>query len=88
MPVPITAGTVGAVFTRPDDLPEAALIGALCDGWRFTPVSLEYQAVGFGSHHWLVTDAEGERVFAIVDDLVAKLRTAEDTADAAFGRRW
>jgi len=30
-------------------------------------VSLEYQAVGFGSHHWLATDAGGGRVFATVD---------------------
>jgi hypothetical protein len=49
-------------------------------------VSLEYQAVGFGSHHWLATDAGGGRVFATVDDLTARLRTAQDTADAAFGR--
>ena len=38
-------------------------------------MSLEYQAVGFGSHHWLATDAGGGRVFAMVDDLTAKLRT-------------
>ena len=77
---------MGAVFTRPDDLPETALTSALRDRWRFTPVSLEYQAVGFGSHHWIATDAEGGRVFATVDDLAAKLRTTQDTADAAFGR--
>jgi spectinomycin phosphotransferase/16S rRNA (guanine(1405)-N(7))-methyltransferase len=74
------------VFTRPDDLPEAVLAGALRDGWGFTPASLEYQAVGFGSHHWLATDARGGRVFATVDDLTARLRTRQDTADAAFGR--
>ena len=74
------------MFTRPDDLPEAVLAGALRDGWGFTPASLEYQAVGFGSHHWLATDARGGRVFATVDDLTARLRTRQDTADAAFGR--
>jgi Phosphotransferase enzyme family len=74
------------VFTRPDDLPEAVLAGALHGGWGFTPVSLEYQAVGFGSHHWLATDARGGRVFATVDDLTAKLRTPQDTADAVFDR--
>jgi len=58
----------------------------LSDRWRFIPASLQYQAVGFGSHHWLATDAEGARVFPTVDDLAAKLRTADDNTDAAFGR--
>jgi hypothetical protein len=53
------------VFSPPDDLPEAVLAAALRDRWRFTPVSLEYRAVGFGSHHWVAADA---RVFATVDD--------------------
>lgn len=74
------------MFTRPADLPEAVLARALDGGWGFAPVSLEYQAVGFGSHHWLATDAGGGRVFATVDDLTARLRTGQDTADAAFGR--
>jgi hypothetical protein len=41
------------VFTQPADLPEALLSGALSDGWGLRPTSLSYQAVGFGSHHWL-----------------------------------
>jgi thiamine kinase-like enzyme len=78
--------TVGAVFTKPADLAEEALAGVLKDRWRFTASSLGYQAVGFGSHHWLASNAEGVRVFATVDDLTAKLRTADDTTDAAFSR--
>jgi thiamine kinase-like enzyme len=74
------------VFTKPADLTEDALAAALKDRWRFTASSLEYQAVGFGSHHWLAANAEGVRLFATVDDLKAKLRTADDTTDAAFGR--
>ncbi len=77
---------MGAVLTRPDDLPEVVLTDALRDRWRFTAMSMEYQAVGFGSHHWLATDARGARLFATVDDLAAKLRTAKDTTDAAFDR--
>jgi thiamine kinase-like enzyme len=77
---------VGAVFTKPADLAEDALTGVLNDRWGFTASSLEYQAVGFGSHHWLATNAEGVRLFATVDDLTAKLRTVEDTTDAAFSR--
>jgi spectinomycin phosphotransferase len=79
-------GTVGAVFTRQADLAEDVLTEALTDRWQFAPASLEYQPVGFGSHHWLATNANGARLFAMVDDLAAKLRTADDTTDAAFGR--
>ncbi len=79
-------GTLGAVFTRPADLAEDVLADVLKDRWQFAPASLEYQPVGFGSHHWLATNADGSRLFATVDDLVAKLRTADDTTDAAFGR--
>lgn len=74
------------MYSPPDDLPEAMLAAALRDRWRFAPVSLQYRAVGFGSHHWLASDAAGARVFATVDDLAGKLRTADDTADDAFGR--
>jgi spectinomycin phosphotransferase len=77
---------VGAVFTRPADLAEDALTEVLTDRWQFAPASLEYQPVGFGSHHWLATSADGARLFATVDDLAAKLRTADDTKDAAFVR--
>ena len=74
------------MFTKPDDLAEDELAGVLTDRWQFDPASLAYQAVGFGSHHWLATNADGELLFATVDDLAAKLRTADDTTDAAFGR--
>lgn len=74
------------MFTKPDDLPESALAGALHDLWGFRAASLKYEAVGFGSHHWLATDAAGRRLFATVDDLAAKLRTAHDTTDAALDR--
>ena len=74
------------MFTRPGDLPDGAVAAAVEQWWRFRVASLEYQAVGFGSHHWLAADAAGRRVFATVDDLGAKLRTAGDSADAVFGR--
>jgi spectinomycin phosphotransferase/16S rRNA (guanine(1405)-N(7))-methyltransferase len=74
------------VFTKPGDLPESALAETLDDLWGIRAASLEYQAVGFGSHHWLVTDMAGRRLFATVDDLAAKLHTATDTTGAAFGR--
>jgi spectinomycin phosphotransferase/16S rRNA (guanine(1405)-N(7))-methyltransferase len=49
-------------------------------------VSLEYQPVGFGSHHWLATDRTGTRLFATADDLAAKRRTTHDSTGAAFDR--
>lgn len=74
------------MFTEPDDLPTAALAGALQELWGFTAASLEYQPVGFGSHHWLATDTAGRRLYATADDLAAKRRTAHETADDAFDR--
>jgi hypothetical protein len=74
------------VFTEPDDLPSIAVAGALQHWWGFTAASLEYQPVGFGSHHWLATDRTGRRRFVTADDLVVKRRTAHETADDAFDR--
>jgi hypothetical protein len=74
------------VFTQPADLPEALLSDALSDGWGFRPAWLSYQAVGFGSHHWLAVDSGGLKLFATVDDLSEKLRDDADTTSAAFGR--
>ena len=74
------------MFTRPDDLPDDTLRAALRDNWDFCATSLTYEAVGFGSHHWLAGDARGGRLFVTVDDLTDKLRSPDDTTDAAFGR--
>ena len=74
------------VFTQPADLPEALLSDALTDGWGFRPALLSYQAVGFGSHHWLAVDPGGRKLFVTVDDLSDKLRGGADTTSAVFGR--
>ena len=74
------------MFTQPADLPEALLSDALSDGWGFRSASLSYQAVGFGSHHWLATGPGGQQLFATVDDLSEKVRDDADTTGAAFGR--
>jgi hypothetical protein len=59
---------------------------ALLGGWNVAATSLTYQAVGFGSHHWLVSTHDGDRLFVTVDDLAANMRGATDTAEAAFAR--
>jgi hypothetical protein len=74
------------VLTRPDDLTDDSLRAALLDNWDFCATSLTYQAVGFGSHHWLAADARGGLLFVTVDELTGKLRSPDDTTDAAFGR--
>jgi hypothetical protein len=74
------------VFTRPEDLPDESLHDVLRVGWNFTATSVTYRAVGFGSHHWLATEAGGDRLFVTVDDLPARQRGPDDTMDAAFGR--
>lgn len=44
------------VRTPPADLPERALSGAVEAGWSLRTASLTYRPVGFGSHHWRLTD--------------------------------
>jgi spectinomycin phosphotransferase len=83
------------VRALPDDFEAGALIGPLADGWGFEVESSEYAAVGGGSYHWTVSDADGTRGFVTVDDLDRKpwlgdtrtsvfdgLRRAFDTAAA------
>ena len=74
------------VFTAPTDLPASLIRNALADGWSFTATSLQYQPVGFGSHHWLARDAGGGELFVTVDDQAMRLHGGADTHEAAFGR--
>jgi hypothetical protein len=78
------------MLTPPADLAETVLYEALRAGWGLTAVSLQYQALGFGSHHWLAADGGGRQLFATVDDLPAKLHGdaagGGDLADLAFAR--
>jgi spectinomycin phosphotransferase/16S rRNA (guanine(1405)-N(7))-methyltransferase len=67
-------------------LPEGIIAEALDEFWDFRASSLIYQPVGFGSHHWLASDPTGGRLFATADDLLAKLHSVRDSADAAFNR--
>jgi aminoglycoside phosphotransferase (APT) family kinase protein len=74
------------VLTPPDDLPEAALARVLRQHWGVEPATLAYRPVGFGSHHWELTDGAGRRWFATADELAGKRLTADETLDSAFGR--
>jgi spectinomycin phosphotransferase len=74
------------VFTRPDDLADEQIRAELAASWSFDAETLRYLPVGFGSHHWLATDADGHRLFLTVHDFAHMLQSRSDTADAAFGR--
>ena len=73
--------------TRPDGLSDAVLAAALADGWGLDAVGVEYVPVGFGSHHWAVTDASGRRWFATVDDLAGKPWLGETRSARLHGLR-
>jgi hypothetical protein len=73
------------VFTRPADFDDSDLAAVLIEGWGCHAVTLEYLAVGFGSHHWRATTAS-TAWFVTVDDLVAK-RREPDEALAQTGER-
>ena len=72
----------GCVFTRPDDLTDDEVADALRARWRIDVETIEWLAVGFGSHHWDVHDRNGRRWFATADEttgdgrLIAALETA------------
>ena len=70
------------MLTPPPDLPERDLATLLRDLWRLDAEGLDYRAVGFGSHHWVVTAAHGARSFLTVDELAVD--DAFDRLGAAF----
>lgn len=63
------------MFTRPDDFSDAQVVDAL-GAWQLTVDTIEYAAVGFGSHHWRVV-ANGRMWFVNMDDVEAKRRDRE-----------
>jgi Phosphotransferase enzyme family len=74
------------MLVPPDDLPEAALVSALRGWWGMTVSSVEYRAVGWGSHHWEVVDTAGSRFFLTADDLYKRRWLDGEPPAAAFGR--
>jgi spectinomycin phosphotransferase/16S rRNA (guanine(1405)-N(7))-methyltransferase len=62
------------------------LVSALGRWWEMTVASMEYRAVGWGSHHWEVVDQAGSRWFVTADELdKRRVRDGEPLA-VAFGR--
>jgi aminoglycoside phosphotransferase (APT) family kinase protein len=61
-------------------------MSALERSWGITAASMDYRAVGWGSHHWDVTDAAGARWFVTVDELENKRLSEREPLAAGFGR--
>jgi spectinomycin phosphotransferase/16S rRNA (guanine(1405)-N(7))-methyltransferase len=74
------------VHTPPVDLPESELRAALEGGWSLSAAALVYRPVGFGSHHWEVTDPTGERCFVTVDDLRTRRFAVGEALSAGYQR--
>jgi Phosphotransferase enzyme family len=75
------------MLTPPDaGLPQAVLIGALERSWGITVASIGYRPVGWGSHHWDVSDASGSRWFVTADELANKTLSENEPLTAAYGR--
>jgi len=81
----------------PEGIGDHQLSCALKEHWGLTPVRLGYLPVGFGDHHWDLTDSAGSRWFVTVAGLsggwrgtspaagYADLRAAMDTVIALAG---
>lgn len=74
------------MFTRPEDLTDDEMRDALASAWGLDDASVEHAPVGFGSHHWWVTTADGCRWFATADDLRTRRVAAEEPLDASLAR--
>ncbi|HET7467552.1 MAG TPA: phosphotransferase, partial [Candidatus Dormibacteraeota bacterium] len=75
----------------PEGVDESALSATVAARWRIDVESISYEAVGGGSHHWLLRTAEAGYRFLTVDDLGTKpwLGASHDAAfsglELAFG---
>jgi spectinomycin phosphotransferase/16S rRNA (guanine(1405)-N(7))-methyltransferase len=82
------------VLSPPAALSADDLVETLAAGWGLRVASLDYRAVGFGSHHWAVVAADGARWFVTVyeleDDTFDRLTASLSTARAlrAAGREF
>ena len=74
-----------AVKAPPEGLDEAALSDAVADGWRVDVESISYEAVGGGSHHWLLRTADAGYRFLTVDDLGTKPWLGADNGSTFAG---
>jgi hypothetical protein len=75
------------VLTPPTDLSDGDLEEVIGHAWGVAVVSLEYRPVGFGSHHWVVTDSQGLRRFVTVDELSSESRIGDEVSSLGLHLR-
>jgi Phosphotransferase enzyme family len=68
------------VLTPPTNLHDTDLKEVIEQAWGIAVASLEYRPVGFGSHHWEVTDNQGLRHFVTVDELSSESRLGDEVS--------
>jgi spectinomycin phosphotransferase len=62
--------TMAAMLTRPEHLTDKAIAAAVAAHWSIAAERLEYAPIGFGSHHWVLTERTG-RCWFVTGDAVA-----------------
>ncbi len=60
------------MLSRPTGISDESVLVAVNQGWGIDAEVAEHLAVGFGSHNWKVTVADGSSRFVTVDDLRVK----------------
>jgi aminoglycoside phosphotransferase (APT) family kinase protein len=77
-----------SMLSKPTDLTEGSLVGALRAGWGLsvTTGDLEYLPVGFGSHHWQIADDKGDHWFLTVDDLGGRKNRGDEPHESVHAR--
>jgi hypothetical protein len=74
------------VLTPPDGLTEHDLADVLHRHWGIHARELRYAAVGWGSHHWVLTALDGTARFVTVDELDAGRDSAAEPRDEVLAR--
>lgn len=78
--------------TPPHDLPDVEVSVAVAAQWSIVAKTIDYPPVGFGSHHWFLTEPSGRRWFVTADavtdsaERLAELTAALTTAHALHHR--
>ena len=74
------------MLTPPAELDEGVLAATVSRKWHIRVATMAYRAVGFGSHHWSITEPSGGRWFVTVDELDRRRRSTIETLDDAYRR--
>lgn len=70
------------MYAEPSGLDPRELERILSTRWRVDVADLRYEPVGFGTHHYVATDAKGVRWWVNVDDLPTKSWLGPNADDA------